>query len=186
MKWHVYPVQSSTFSSLCTCHAKPNAHCTYMQVPYCKGVNASKDRASLCQQQDAQDSCRRSCNLCHPKTDTSSLVWYNQRSSLSRQQGEQVENITESVQAQQKAKQGIDSDQQTLVLSLLDQIITAASKDDKAAACGNTSQSMECFKTYVGNPFWVPLYISVVFLTSMACLVKRSCRPKHQRPCRNS
>ncbi|KAA6419868.1 MAG: hypothetical protein FRX49_10231 [Trebouxia sp. A1-2] len=95
------------------------------KVSYCKGVNTNKDRASLCQQQEAQDKCHRSCSLCHPKTDTSSLVWYNQRSSLLRQQGGQVENITESVQAQQ----GIDVDQQRLVLSLLNQTTTEASKD---------------------------------------------------------
>ena len=182
MKWHASPVQNSTSSSLWTYHTKPNACDAYMQVPYCKGVNASKDRASLCQQEEAQDRCCRSCNLCHPKIDTSSLVWYNQRSSLLRQQGEPVENMTDSIQPQQGAKQGIEPDQQRLVLSLRDQITPAACKDGKAAAHGNTPQSMECFKTCVGNPFWVPLCISVVFLTSMACLVKRSCRPKHQRP----
>ena len=149
-----------------------------MQIPHCKGVNASKDRASLCQQQEAQDRCHRSCDLCHRKLDTSSLVWYNQRSSLLRKQGETVGNITESVQAQQ----GIDLDQQKLVLSLLDQITTAASKDGKAAARGNTPHCLECFKTCIGNPLWVPLCISVVFLTSMACLAKGSCRSKHQRP----
>ena len=148
-----------------------------MQVSYCKGVNTNKDRASLCQQQEAQDKCHRSCSLCHPKTDTSSLVWYNQRSSLLRQQGGQVENITESVQAQQ----GIDVDQQRLVLSLLNQTTTEASKDGKAAARGNTPHSMECFKTRMGNPLWVPLCTSVVFLTSMACLVKGCCRRKRQR-----
>ena len=89
-----------------------------------------------------------------PQIDTSSLVWYNQRSSLLRQQGEQVENITDSIQSQQGA---IDPAQQTLVLSLLDQITPAAPKDRKAAACGNSPQSMEEFKTCIGNPFWVPL-----------------------------
>jgi len=181
MKWHVYSVHNSTSSCLWTYHAKPNVCCTYMQVPYCKGANASKDRASSCQQQEAQDRCRRSCNLSHPKIDTSSLVWYNQRSSLLRQQGEQVENITDSIQLQQGA---IDPAQQRLVLSLLEQITPAAPKDRKAAARGNSPQSMEEFKTCIGNPFWVPLCISVVFLTSMACLVKRSCRLKQQRPSR--
>ncbi|KAL0051213.1 hypothetical protein WJX82_003840 [Trebouxia sp. C0006] len=45
----------------------------------------------------------------------------------------------------------------TLVLSLLDQLTPAAPKDRKAAACGNSPQSMEEFKTCIGNPFWVPL-----------------------------
>ncbi|DBA84310.1 TPA: hypothetical protein ACH3X2_006364 [Trebouxia sp. C0005] len=103
--------------------------CMDTDVSYCKGVNTDKDRASLCQQQEAQDKCHRSCSLCHPKTDTSSLVWYNQRSSLLRQQGGQVENMTESVQAQQ----GFDVDQQRLVLSLLNQTTTEASKDGASA-----------------------------------------------------
>ena len=90
-----------------------------------------------------------------------------------------MENITESAQSQQGAKQGIDLDQQRLVLSLLDQITPAASIDGIAAARANTPQSM---KPCVGNPFWVPLSISVVFLISMACLVKRSCKLKQQRP----
>ncbi|KAL0038780.1 hypothetical protein WJX79_007387 [Trebouxia sp. C0005] len=127
--------------------------CIDTDIPHCKGVNASKDRASLCQQQEAQDRCHRSCDLCHRKLDTSSLVWYNQRSSLLRKQGETVGNITESVQAQQ----GIDLDQQKLVLSLLDQITTAASKDGKAAARGNTPHCLECFKTCIGNPLWISL-----------------------------
>ena len=52
--------------------------CAALQAPYCAKINGASDKASLCQQQEAQDSCRRSCDLCYPKTDSSSLVWYNQ------------------------------------------------------------------------------------------------------------
>ena len=40
----------------------------------------------MCQQQQAQNSCRRSCELCHSKVDSSNLVWYNQNKGSSNQQ----------------------------------------------------------------------------------------------------
>ena len=53
-----------------------------MQVSYCAQLNAASDKTSTCQeQQQAQNSCRRSCGLCYDKVDSSSLVWYNQAKS---------------------------------------------------------------------------------------------------------
>ena len=56
--------------------------CAVAQVPYCAQLRAASDTAATCQQQQqAKDSCRRSCGLCHDKVDSSSLVWYNQAKS---------------------------------------------------------------------------------------------------------
>ena len=57
--------------------------CAAVQVPYCAQLRADPDTALNCrQQQQAQDSCRRTCGLCYDKVDSSSLVWYNQAKSL--------------------------------------------------------------------------------------------------------
>ena len=57
--------------------------CAIVQVSYCTQVRAAPDTALTCQQQQqAKDSCRRSCGLCYDKVDSSSLVWYNQAQSL--------------------------------------------------------------------------------------------------------
>ena len=56
----------------------PHDMCPAVQVTYCAQLNAASDKAVLCQQQEAQDSCRRSCDMCYAKADSSSLVWYNQ------------------------------------------------------------------------------------------------------------
>lgn len=57
--------------------------CAVAQIPYCAQLLAASDTAVTCQQQQqAKDSCRRSCGLCYDKVDSSSLVWYNQAKSL--------------------------------------------------------------------------------------------------------
>ena len=49
-----------------------------VQVLYCAHLNSASDKALRCQQQATKDSCRRSCDMCYAKADSSSLVWYNQ------------------------------------------------------------------------------------------------------------
>lgn len=49
-----------------------------VQAPYCAQLDGASDRESFCQQQEAQDSCRRSCDMCYAKADSSSHSWYNQ------------------------------------------------------------------------------------------------------------
>lgn len=57
--------------------------CAAVQVSYCAQLTAAPDLKLKCQQQQqAKDSCRRSCGLCYDKVDSSSLVWYNQAKSL--------------------------------------------------------------------------------------------------------
>ena len=57
--------------------------CAAAQVSYCAQLTAASDTAVTCQQQQqAKDSCRRTCGLCYDKVDSSSLVWYNQAKSL--------------------------------------------------------------------------------------------------------
>lgn len=49
-----------------------------VQVAYCAQLNDASDKEVACQQQQAQDVCRRSCDLCRDNDGRSSLFWYNQ------------------------------------------------------------------------------------------------------------
>ena len=48
------------------------------QALYCARIKDDSAQEMGCEEEEAQDRCRRTCGLCYDKLDSSSLLWYNQ------------------------------------------------------------------------------------------------------------
>lgn len=137
-----------------------------VQVTCCTQVDANADKATLCQQQEVQKMCRRTCDLCNTTRDTSSLLWYNQPS---RRFQDQEDNL-EFQQAYQDNSHG-----KQLHLTKLPEVEIGSVKGDKIRSSFNNEVAKHKNHTFV-----VLLCLSVALLTTATYIYLTRGRCEHR------